>query len=152
MFTSYLVHVLLIFCSFERAVEAFASGKVAVGKVTVGKVTVGKSQLEKSQTPRFFRNCNVKIGRRPPASKIAARAHPPLARWAGARSFSKNSCARSALRFRSFYISGDYFLKNSKQKRTSFSLVPSRCTLRAPLRFQIFKFSRVSFCRTAPSP
>ena len=79
MFTSYLVHVLLIFCSFERAVEAFASGKVAVGKVTVGKVTVGKVTVGKvtvgkSQTPRFFRNCNVKIGRRPPASKIAARA------------------------------------------------------------------------------
>ena len=58
MFTSYLVHVLLIFCSFERAVEAFASGKVAVGKVavgkvTVGKVTVGKSQLESHRPPGF---------------------------------------------------------------------------------------------------
>ena len=63
MFTSYLVHVLLIFCSFERAVGAFASGKVTVGKVavgkvtvgkvTVGKVTVGKSQLESHRPPGF---------------------------------------------------------------------------------------------------
>ena len=94
MFWSCFAHLLLIFCSFERAVEAFASGKVAVGKVavgkvtvgkvavgkvtvgkvTVGKVTVGKVTVGKSQTPRFYRNCNVKIGRRPPASKIAARA------------------------------------------------------------------------------
>ena len=99
-------------------------------------------------TRPFFRNCNVKIGRRPPASKIAARAHPPLARWAGARSFSKISRARSALRFRSLYISGGDFFHNSKQKRTSFSLA----SVPAPLRLQIFKFSRVIFRQIAPSP
>ena len=81
MFTSSLVHVLVMFCSsFAHLLLIRARrGGVRVWESRSWeshsweshswKVTVGKSQ-----TPRFFRNCNVKIGRRPPASKIAARA------------------------------------------------------------------------------
>ena len=91
MFTSSLVHVLVIFCSSfahlllirarrggvrvweSRSWESHSweshSWESHSWESHSWKVTVGKSQ-----TPRFFRNCNVKIGRRPPASKIAARA------------------------------------------------------------------------------